>query len=221
MSLLIFDQTWSDLGFAATLKSCDHTHGSCLVFGLRRRTEASNIARGRSVPIKLRNPPDAYPPSNIPSASLVSVDIGLEYSCQSEHGQRHRSPTVPSENSQISVSTGLQQYSQQGFIGTGAETENPASSGNAFSRSASDHTLYLPSSSNFYSFSQGTTNNQLTQDLLQLLDFGLQRLTISASIKDPQIQEFGTNTLQNLSKIAPAVFSPGYRDVSLSYPTAI
>lgn len=49
---------------------------------------------------------------------------------------------------------------------------------------------------------------------LQLLDLGLQKLIISTSSRSARIRIVGKDTLQNLPQLLPAIFNPGYREVS-------
>lgn len=54
--------------------------------------------------------------------------------------------------------------------------------------------------------------------MLFLLESALRRLIFSSTTKCPQIKTIGENRLQSLSKLAPAVFLPGYREVSIAIP---
>jgi hypothetical protein len=58
--------------------------------------------------------------------------------------------------------------------------------------------------------------NEPSLQFLDLFDFGLQRLFLSRTTKNHHIKVVGKNKLQNLSLLAPAIFNPEYREVSIN-----
>jgi hypothetical protein len=50
-------------------------------------------------------------------------------------------------------------------------------------------------------------------EYFRLLELGLQKLFVSNSTKDPKVRVSNDTILKSLPLVAPAVFSPGYREV--------
>jgi hypothetical protein len=67
---------------------------------------------------------------------------------------------------------------------------------------------------------KGDNIDQSSQALLALVDFGLQKLLLSAATKGSDIHVI-ENNLQSLCKLAPVIFNPKYREVRHEgpYPT--
>lgn len=185
-----------------------------LTLGLCREQRASTVNKGRALPSILQRPSDAHSPHDVPAITLAAIDIYLEYSYTPWLEEGFCDLMTNGLNS----ITELDQWNYQSKIGTfavatltvlGHETES------AYSDYAPDR---LNKSSQSYSTQRMEDNIPSSQSLLHLLDSGLQRLIISASSRGPQTRIVGKNTLQNLSQLFPAIFNPGYREVSHRIP---
>lgn len=182
--------------------------------GLYREHRQNNVAKGRTLPAVLQKPPDAHAPLDFPPITLVSIDIHLEYNyppqseekfCDllaynidsiTEFGQWHYPPKIEAfEVATLTVSAHVP--------------------GSAYS----DHRPYDLTASSPVHLMQDTEDNiSSSRTFLELLDLGLQRLITSANSRRPQIRTIGKDTLQSLSRLFPAIFNPGYCEVSLNSP---
>lgn len=98
-------------------------------------------------------------------------------------------------------------------LAVSAHEARPASFGHA-----SNH---LNSSSPHLQTESSEDTISTSQVFLQLLDTGLQKLIIFPSSGRPQTRAVGKNTLQHLPRLFPAIFNPGYREVSYQAYTGL
>ncbi|KAJ5812237.1 hypothetical protein N7474_008538 [Penicillium riverlandense] len=216
---------WPSLGYTAMLKDCtsvtnlDMSRDQCLVFGLCKQDEASPLRKRWTLPDAIQNPVDVYPPTGVRTVFLTSVDIVLDYSYCAEHSPRQEWQYTFAAGGQPQLYSLIPapsfQYRYHPDTNSPFEPQRPSISGYIMESP-------LSSQSSHSSFSQTSrcprtdyTTIRISQELLRLFDFGLQRLILSGSIKDPQVLMPGQETLHTLSDIAPAVFSRGYREVSI------
>jgi hypothetical protein len=195
----------------------DMYRDQCLVFGLCKMDETSPLRKRWTLPDAIQNPVDAHPPAGVRTVCLNSVDIFLDYSYCADHSLR--------QEWQYTFAAGVQTqfyslisapFSRHPYH---PDTNSPSE---PQSGSMSGYTMDSPlsSQSSHSSFSQTSrsprtdyTTIRISQELLRLFDFGLQRLILSGFIKDPHVLEPGQEPLHTLSEIAPAVFNRGYREV--------
>lgn len=216
-------QAWSNLGFTIILKTrgsdkhTDNCIAHCFTFGLCRATRRPNPTKGRTLPDVLRNPPDAHAPPDVPTISLASIDIYAEYTYPQ-----------PEENTcrMTQYNVGPLSQLQLPFPFAGCYYPVKAKTFEAAARPLSSHEAAMPSAKHCTFLENHALEQHLpshvpvdctSEIMLRLIDFGLRKLIISPTTKDRQIKVVGENTLKSLSNLAPAVFNPGYREVSLNF----
>lgn len=167
-----------------------------LTFGLCKGLMASRSTRGRGLPATMVDPQDVPPPPHIWTMSLAAIDIYLDYSLLSLQTEGKINEICSSAGwcSEVEVEVGVEPLPYSHAM-VGHESSN-----------------YFPELSNGHSISATLADNQ-PSSFFQLLSFGLQKLIFAGALKSPQIQISGKDTLQALSKLAPAIFNAGYRDV--------
>lgn len=207
-------QIWSDLGFVARLKASlagdlNTFGGYGLTVGLCREHRTGSSLRGRALAPVLQNARDGYPPLDVPSITLASLDIHLEYSYPAPLEERFCDLMASNTDPMISVDQWLY-ASKIETVAVAALTVSAPEARPAFDH-ASGH--FNPSRPRLQTGSPGNTIS-VSQTLLQLLDTGLQKLIISSRSRRPQTRAVGKNTLHNLPRLFPAIFNPGYREVS-------
>ena len=149
----------------------------------------------------MTNPPDACPPPGVSIATLASIDVWLEY--------RFQGKDIPQSQDPSELEVGLGQGSSAFPGPQRPETMTEI----AILQAVHDEDLHEAIGSQFSCISGGGSDPSL-EELLRLFDLGIQRLVISNSIKDRTISVSQQATLKSLADISPAVFDPGYRDVS-------
>lgn len=216
-------QIWSDLGFSIAFKRHDDTKDTdssrvhYIKFGLCRDTKATNSERGRPLPNVLRNPPNAHAPPDVPAISLAAIDVCAEYGYP-HRGQNGCSPTYQHHR----------QTSQLEWIFPRTECRWPMHMDSfevaGFPLAPHEHgtssvrqNTFFPSHGMESPSSQYDSNDNSSEVMLRLIDFGLRKLIVSPKARDRQIKIVGEDTLKSLSDLAPAVFSQGYREVSLIF----
>lgn len=204
---------WSEFGFLVRLKN-SHIAGGLhalgpqhITVGLCREYRESFVNKGRSLPPILQKPPDAHPPLGVPAITLGSIDIHLEYSYAPQLEEKFCDLMACDLDSVMNFG----QWHCQSKIETFAVATLALSAQEPGSNYAPTHVdASIPG--------QQTDGIQETisspRNLLQLLDSGLQTFIISASARRSQTWAVGKVTLQNLSRLFPAIFNPGYREVS-------
>lgn len=202
-------------------KSCDSdrsnniTQSYCLTFGLYREHKQA-AAPGRPLPAAMKNPPDAHAPMGTTTVTLAAIDISLQYGMAEEMCHQQVFQVAP-----------LKEPLNQAWY---TPCHYPTGA-----REPADTNIYLdnkdvgcfltghfglfspdagPYSISGYEDAGGSQPSSL-QSMFHLLESALQRLIFSTGTKYPHVKIVGENRLQSLSKLAPAVFSPGYREVSL------
>lgn len=216
-------QAWSNLGFTIILKTrgsdkhTDNCIAHCFKFGLCRATRRPNPTKGRALPDVLRNPPDAHAPPGAPTISLASIDIYAEYAY-----------LQPELNTCRMIQYDAEPLSQLQLPFPFAGCYYPVRA-NTFEVAAISLIPCEPAMppAKHYSFLGSHALEQhlpphvpvdcTSEIMLRLIDFGLRKLIVSPTTKDSQIKVVGENTLKSLSTLAPAVFNPGYREVSLKF----
>ena len=157
----------------------------------------SRPTKGRSLPATIVNPQVAPPPPNILTISLAAIEIYLEYTTFPPQGEEEINEECFFTEwcSEAEVERETLPYTHT--MGWNQASNPPSELKSGFSMPAT------PADSQPSPFSQ-------------LFDFGLQKLIFAGAAQPRQIQIIGKNTLQDLSKLAPAIFSAGYRDVCQS-----
>lgn len=201
-------QIWSDLGFSVELKTgareyCIDTSGfHCLEIGLRRGYRIRNHTTGRTLPSSMTNPPDACPPPGVPVASLASIDVWLEYRFQAKDKSQAQNCSklevslLGQEPSVVASPQVLERMAEAVIL---QPMHDEGSSEDLGSQTACI---------------SGDGSDPSCEGLFRLFDLGIQRLILSNSIKDPTICVSQHATTRSFADIFPAVFDPGYRDVS-------
>lgn len=199
-------QIWSDLGFSVELKRyCIETSGfHFLQLGMHRGCLARNHTTGRTLPGSMTNPPDARPPPGVPVATLASIDVRLEYRFQAKDVSQAEDCSV------LEVS----------LLGQGTSV---VSSPHVLEEMVETKILLPMHDENSYAAVRQQTvrisgkRSPSSEELFRLFDLGIQRLIISNSIKDPTVSVSQKSTIKSFADIFPAVFDPGYRDVSSQF----
>lgn len=217
-------QVWTDLGFDIILKSRPKSGDSfasgthCLAFGLCRRSTSNVYTNSKSIPPILRNPPEARTPSNIQRVCLASIDLQLRYT----------SYDAPQElGTQASEALDYKpEYENEGPNGSYSMQYTHSAGKIAVAAFALpnmedlllpfDQPFNVDESRNVDPMRQKTKLEDLSIQFLDLFDFGLQKLILSGSTRNHHIKVVGRNRLRNLSLLAPAIFNPEYREVSVS-----
>ncbi|KAJ5446906.1 hypothetical protein N7445_001727 [Penicillium cf. griseofulvum] len=199
-------EIWSEVGFSVELKTggrecCIDTPGfHCLKLGLHRGCRTRNQTTGRTLPSSMTNPPDACPPTGVPVATLASIDVWLEYNFHAKD--------IPQAQDYSTLEVGLLEQEPPVFrhprlLETGPDVEilQPVPS-EGFSKALRSQSCCI----------SGNGSNPSCDEPFQLFNFGIQRLVISNSIKDPTIRVPQQGTIKSLADLYPMVFDPGYRD---------
>ncbi|KAJ6031204.1 hypothetical protein N7540_001936 [Penicillium herquei] len=196
---------WSELGFTVTCKGHkiytkpDFSEESCLILGLCREVFKPVIEKARNLPAVLQNLPEIPPPQAMPVISLATIEIFMKYNYSSQTEESY--------------------YASDLIFGCEEEPPSSFQSGLPPQAPYTDQMTTLGSSSLVY-FQELVQNqaipheydtDQFSESFLDLMDFGLQRLIVSPSLKIPHIQAHG-DSLQNLRELAPAVFNTKYRE---------
>lgn len=206
-------QLWKDLGLAVLYKSClfepgpDSSH--ILSFGIQRLVDIPDGNKAPKVPNVLRNVTDPVPPADISNVCITCIEVALVYSSAStpttrllRQSSQQQSPekipltdfancnyNEPDCSSEIISATALADDSL-------LELDNEEASGNW---DLSTQTLPILSS-----FSE----------LEELFQDALKTLVVGHAGRRRKRNQAGADGFQRLSTIAPAVFKPGYREVS-------
>lgn len=186
--------------------------GPHLILGLCREHKASTGRKGRVLPAILQNPPNSHPPPDVPAITLASIDIHLEYNYLPQLEERFCDLMGYDLDSVMNLDQWHYRTKTESFavatLAVSAKEQGPA----YLNHAPNDVDASVPGHRK--NEIQDTTSS--AQILLQLLDSGLQRLIFSARGRRAQNRTVGKNTIQNLSRLLPAVFNPGYREVSHS-----
>ncbi|KAJ5176305.1 uncharacterized protein N7482_002182 [Penicillium canariense] len=214
---------WRELGFDIILKShhtpdIRETPGTdSLTFGLCRKATTPVSAKNKNVPPILRSPPEAHPPSDVLTSCLASIDIHLEYANQDTTQQVEVQFTE-----ELRYTPGTKYELQPELCFASCNYPTAAISVTAFAVPTIEELLLpfdQPSEINAdnglfpeKSIRQMKPAGHLSLQFLNLFDFGLQKMIISAATRNPQIKVIGKDNLQSLAKLAPAIFNPDYRE---------
>lgn len=168
--------------------------------------------KGRTLPAVLQNPPEAHAPPGVSVITLASIDIQLEYEYPSRPTQRFCDLLALHVDSMMDLHQ--RDYPKMETFAVAAlrmtEREPEAVSHEPELEQSAE------TSPTLFETSEGSTPT--SPMWLQLLDLGLQKLTNSARVRSRRIRTFSKeDTLQRLPRLFPAVFNPGYRDVSLNH----
>lgn len=208
-------QIWADLDLVVLYKSCIFEPGQgcstyVLSFGIQKRLGSAEKTKARKLPEILRDHSDTIPPTNIPTARLTSIDVLLEYThiykqcikrSQQLHPHDKNADTIQSAEFGDWDWDGAQ-YSQEN-IAINTETLGPIFE-HGFRRS-NEESEQLNHSTLISSNSLG---------LGELFQEAIMALVLGNMARRRNNTETGSSGFQSLSKIAPGVFKPGYREVS-------
>ncbi|KAJ5238522.1 hypothetical protein N7468_003141 [Penicillium chermesinum] len=186
---------WSNLGFEITPTESDDlwSHrgsdtGHSLAFFLVKSHRAT-MGNGRALPDILHNPPDSFPPSEIPTVSLAEIHLVLDYTYCPKAGEGSR---IRSSGTSLEKHPGVDI----------SPYEEPSVCMPGFMRCTAMSTRTGPSVRSVGS----------AHEMLPLLDFALQKLVSGSPEKRQEIKVLGEDTLENLAIRAPVIFKQGYRD---------
>ncbi|KAJ5614340.1 hypothetical protein N7528_007994 [Penicillium herquei] len=195
---------WSELGFTITCKGHNistkpnFSEEIFLILGLVRNISKPVIEKTRNLPAMLQNLPDIPPPQAMPVISLATIEIFIEcnYSTRTEESYHESDLLFGYEEPPSSLQDGLP--SQASYIDPMAAL-------------GSNSLVYFQEPGTNHDMPHQHDTDQFSDSLLDLMDFGLQKLIVSPSFKTSHIQTHGDN-LRNLRELAPAVFNPKYRE---------
>lgn len=224
--LIEWDQIWSDLGLGVLFRSYNYNYEASdprrihLYFGLRKLASRSAHPKIFRVPGTLQNPPEAIPPVGIPTASLSSVTITLEYMSTDE--------TIEYMSQQLYTipTTGWDDSEQSHYLITPPSSQNqylpPESSQEAcLNKDAGPDIKEDVQETNeawvpFHCFHSFKGSPQCKEDFNKLLDISIRSLiTSKPTCIDETIQQEKDEHLTHLCRLAPTVFSMGYSEVCL------
>ncbi|KAJ5326007.1 uncharacterized protein N7506_009109 [Penicillium brevicompactum] len=207
-------QVWSELGFSASLLdegveqfATSGTHR--INISLRKDNIPPVCKNQMRLPSAMVNPPHACPPQNVSAATLASVDISLEYCFHEE--QMFRTPD--------SYGCELQPF-QSGVPSVEFELELEAIAepqlpdpehGSVWLEEMHCKESARHIKPQAYCTDMGKFD-KYSDDLLQLFEFGFQRLIVSKRVRNPEIQVSSEASLSSLPDIAPSIFKSGYRE---------
>lgn len=163
----------------------------------------------------MANPPDVCPPPDVLSATLVSINVSLEYCLQDEN--------MIQTQDFVDYGFGISQRNLPDlltFESSAEATLQPEISssmpGNIWLDTMHHETLSQSLESHIFHTS-GSRPNPSCDDFFQLFELGMRMLVISNPIKDPKTRIFKDATLKCLPDIAPAAFNAGHREVIISF----
>ncbi|KAF7589150.1 hypothetical protein BBP40_004720 [Aspergillus hancockii] len=215
---------WLELGLGITFRSCDYISEQVnsttiqLSFGLRRRPPGSiTTETGRRLGM-IKSSADAAPPAYFPVAHISAINIFMIYNHRIEKFLHMSSSTVtdnlPKGHQPSHWMVGelkLDQHHQE--LTAAANSEN-----RGLTILMEEHSDIGDDWEHYRNPSQASTLQQCahytspSSGFSFLFDIGFRTLMIEKPVefyKHPILKE---NKLQSLSRIAPSVFSPGYRE---------
>ncbi|KAL4921218.1 hypothetical protein BDW62DRAFT_198226 [Aspergillus aurantiobrunneus] len=202
---------WEDLELAVSYKSCiyepERTSTYVLSFGIQKRLQPSQNTKTQKVPRILKNSCDAIPPAEIRTARLTSIDVRLEYN----YNYKRRKARLPQqelhdENHDI-LSTEFEDLDREMVHYSSRKIKTVAEAND----SLLDHDVgEMGDGWGSFSFSMPKSSN--SSEFGTLLQQGLTALIFEDTTRRRNNNQTGTDDLQNLSRIAPSVFKPGYRE---------
>ncbi|PLB54417.1 hypothetical protein P170DRAFT_505180 [Aspergillus steynii IBT 23096] len=230
--ILCKSKFWSELGLEASSADYnDGSHGhypptSHLSFNLRKSNRTSTILKTSRIPAALQSPGDAPPIDICPTVFLSTVKVRLEYT-RSSLPTCHLLPSCPIPETALAPirHTG---YSHQkiAFVPQSPETAIqfeqaqicPDQPQSVAKELEAFHCLIpetdLHPAPNYLSSSK---------ELSTLISAALETMIVGESSHKcpPKVQSSSKQALVPISRIAPSIFSPGYREVSFPERTYI
>ncbi|RJE24136.1 hypothetical protein PHISCL_03510 [Aspergillus sclerotialis] len=229
--LIELNKIWSDLGLGALFKSSSYIDPSSihLYFGLRKLTGRTSHSKVYRLPETLQSFADAVPPTGIPTASLSSVTVSLEYEFKQDVTRfkpeqlvytplctfsRTESENSPQSDFQVSPASSQTQYLPLENTASTNSLGDPDSEILEELQEAHPNLTYPP-----YIYLQENSlqykenNSPYTQHFNKLLDIGIRSLITPKPVRvEKEIQKGKDNDLVRLSELAPTVFSLGYSE---------
>ncbi|KAJ5703737.1 hypothetical protein N7493_010875 [Penicillium malachiteum] len=196
---------WPELGFTITCKGRNIytkpglSEKNCLLLGLCRNISKPIIEKTRNLPAMLQNLPDIPPPQAMPVISLATIEIYMECNYWRRSEDSHRLPGM------------LFGYEEEPLSSFQDGLPFQAPYIDPMTALGSSPLTYFQEPAQNHGMPHQNDTDQFPESLLDLIDFGLQRLIVSSSFKKSHIQTHG-DSLRNLRQLAPAVFNPKYRE---------
>lgn len=224
------NQIWSDLGLGVLFRGYNYDFatndpkGLRLLFGLRKLASRSAAPKVFRLPATLQSFPEAVPPAGIPTASLRSVAVVLDYSSNHEivkykTEQLHATPMTESEDNvqrhfPITPPSSQSRYLQEA---KNPETSFDEDAGIKFDEDVleTNEGWFLFQYSHSYKDSPqwNQANVPCTQDFSKLLDMGVRSLITPEPTRVDKTIQKDNEEQTHLSKLAPTIFSIGYSEV--------
>lgn len=207
-------QIWSELGFSASLLdegveqfATSGTHR--LSLSLRKEHSIPTDKKQWALPVAIVNPPDACPPRNAPATTLASIEISMEYCFHEEQDFQvsdfsYHEPLFPQrEPSSFEFELELEAMAESQLAHEFVWLEGMDRE--AFSQRIEprDNCTHTGNLENF------------SDNVLQLFEFGFQKLIISKGARSPKIWVSSEDSLSSLPDIAPHIFKSGCREVTV------
>lgn len=215
-------QVWSELGFSAVLSTggvgeTDIPGKYTLSIGLRKQHPKQDHKRHWTLPTVMVKPPDISPLRDVSTATLVSVDISLEYCFHKGELSQAPNPFMSKVETAcrnpLSVSSSAFELELQAM----AEARLPEA------RSESTWLEEMLPDALFQHLGLQVQQKPAIEPaippgaLQRLFELGLRRLMIPNKIRDPEIWVSDGASLISLADFAPVVFKLGHQEVSLSF----
>ncbi|CAG8095168.1 unnamed protein product [Penicillium salamii] len=210
-------QVWSELGFSAVLSTggvgeTDIPGKYTLSIGLRKQHPKQDHKRHWTLPTVMVKPPDISPLRDVSTATLVSVDISLEYCFHKGELSQAPNPFMSKVETAcrnpLSVSSSAFELELQAM----AEARLPEA------RSESTWLEEMLPDALFQHLGLQVQQKPAIEPaippgaLQRLFELGLRRLMIPNKIRDPEIWVSDGASLISLADFAPVVFKLGHQE---------
>jgi hypothetical protein len=169
---------------------------------------------------------DAIPPAYFPVVQISAINISMIYNRRIQQS-RH----IPSSVVTVNLRK-RQQLSSHQRVGAFKPDQHQRVSGTAASSENSRLTLHmkehyyfgedceqLQKSSQTNTVSQCANYTSPSSEFNLLFDIGFRAFIVDKPVRLDKYPLFRENELQSISKLAPSIFSPGYREVSNQIPS--
>ena len=181
-----------ELGLGVLFKSCDHRSEETittfsLTFGLRRRPRGSETAETSKRPALVKSLANAVPPLYTPAFHISALSISMIYSRRYQPLQ-YISPCIAPGNSRVTPHR-ESSYLVDEVVGNSQGSSAPTS-------------ILL------------ANDTCQVSEFVSLFNIGLSPLVRDNTTRIYKYPMLTKSKLQSLSRIAPSVFSLGYREVS-------
>ncbi|CAG8393821.1 unnamed protein product [Penicillium salamii] len=210
-------QLWSELGFSALLSTggvgeADIPGKYTFSIGLRKQHPKQDHKRHWTLPTVMVSPPEISPPRDVSTATLVSVDISLEYCFHEGDISQTSNPFI----SQVEFA----RRNPSSFSSSGFELELQAMTEARLPETSFEPVWLeevLPDAL-FQHLGPQVQHKSVIEPVIphgalqRLFELGIQRLMISNKIRDPEILVSDGASLISLADFAPVVFKLGHRE---------